>query len=283
MTEDSYHRQLSVKLKGRDSRGLMILVMDKIKHILSEYKGVDYDISIPCTCPECVNNSRDIKRQDYITKYKYNSLIRRYNEKGKTTVHCDESGQDMSMEELLYNIGLPSPQNNQDAMNKGTVKDISIFLASSKELAVERNEFEIFINRENKRLRSQGIFLNLEKWEDFIDAMSKTRLQDEYNRTIEHADIFISLFHTKVGKYTEEEFDTAYKQLQENRNIYIYTYIKNSDIIVSINDLEHTDTHSLADFRRKLNDLGHFPAEFTDIGDLKFQFKSQLDKILPKL
>ncbi|MEO1437156.1 MAG: hypothetical protein AAFV80_16560, partial [Bacteroidota bacterium] len=37
---------------------------------------------------------------------------------------------------------------------------------------------------------------------------TKDGLQAEYNKAIQHSDIFISLFATKVGKYTQEEFET---------------------------------------------------------------------------
>ncbi len=59
---------------------------------------------------------------------------------------------------------------------------VNIFLASSAELKNDRKEFENFIGRENKSLQSKGIFLHLDIWEDFIDAISATRLQDEYNK-----------------------------------------------------------------------------------------------------
>jgi hypothetical protein len=58
-----------------------------------------------------------------------------------------------------------------------------IFLASSSELSDDRKEFEIFINRKNKDwIVSRKIFLEVVQWEDHLDAMSKTRLQDEYNK-----------------------------------------------------------------------------------------------------
>ena len=83
---------------------------------------------------------------------------------------------------------------------------IKIFLASSSELQGDREQFEIFINRKNKEYIKQSIFLELVIWEDFLDAMSATRLQDEYNKAITDCDVFVSLFKTKVGRYTEEEF-----------------------------------------------------------------------------
>jgi hypothetical protein len=85
-----------------------------------------------------------------------------------------------------------------------------LFLASSAELREDRKEFEIFVNRKNKDWLDKGIFLDLVVWEDFLDAVSKTRLQDEYNKAIRECDLFVMLFFTKVGQYTEEEFETAF-------------------------------------------------------------------------
>src|ERR687895_384638 len=88
-----------------------------------------------------------------------------------------------------------------------------LFLASSSELKEDRKEFEIFINRKNKDWFAQGIFIELIVCEDFLDAVSYTRLQDEYNKAIRECDIFVMLFHTKVGQYTEEEFENAFGRI----------------------------------------------------------------------
>ncbi|MGH8508926.1 MAG: GUN4 domain-containing protein, partial [Gammaproteobacteria bacterium] len=80
-----------------------------------------------------------------------------------------------------------------------------IFLASSAELKGDRDQFEIFIGRKNKDWVDQGVFIELIVWEDFLDAVSKTGLQNEYNNAIRECDIFVMLFCTKVGQYTEEE------------------------------------------------------------------------------
>ncbi|MEO7533579.1 MAG: hypothetical protein ABIU30_07035 [Ferruginibacter sp.] len=64
------------------------------------------------------------------------------------------------------------------------MKKQKIFLASSSELKEDRDQFEIFIGRKNKALVDRNIFIELIMWEDFVDAMSQTRLQDEYNKAI---------------------------------------------------------------------------------------------------
>ncbi len=90
------------------------------------------------------------------------------------------------------------------------MQKIKLFLASSSELENDRKEFEIFINRKNKEWVAQEVFLELVVWEDFLDAVSKTRLQDEYNQAIKECELFVMLFFTKVGQYTEEEFYSVF-------------------------------------------------------------------------
>ena len=134
------------------------------------------------------------------------------------------------------------------------------------------------INRENKEYIKQGIFLELVIWEDFLDAMSQTRLQDEYNKAVAECDIFISLFHTKVGKFTEEEFLKALATFQTNQKPLIYTYFKDS--AVNINQITPAIV-SLINFKERLKELEHYPTVYKDISDLKYQFGEQLNKILP--
>ena len=89
-----------------------------------------------------------------------------------------------------------------------------VFLASSMELKEDREQFEIFINRKNKDWTDKGIFLDPIIWEDFLDAIFQGRLQDEYNKAIRENDLFVMLFATKVGKYTDEEFQQKYHRGQ---------------------------------------------------------------------
>ncbi|MEO1004392.1 MAG: DUF4062 domain-containing protein, partial [Cyanobacteria bacterium J06638_38] len=103
-----------------------------------------------------------------------------------------------------------------------TNKIIKIFLASSSELKSDREQFEIFINRKNKEHIKKSIFLELVLWEDFLDAMSSTRLQDEYNKAVADCDVFVSLFHTKVGRYTESEFSKALETFKSNQKPLVY-------------------------------------------------------------
>jgi hypothetical protein len=148
-----------------------------------------------------------------------------------------------------------------------------LFLASSSELKDDRKEFEIFIGRKNKDWIDQGVFLDLIVWEDFLDALSPTRLQDEYNKDIQACDVFVMLFWTKVGKYTEEEFEKAVGQFKSTNKPFIFTYFKEADPGPGGAD------PSVAAFQKKLGAMGHFYTRYKNIEDLKYQFDRQLDKL----
>lgn len=152
---------------------------------------------------------------------------------------------------------------------------IKIFLASSAELKDDREKFEQFIERKNKTLNKNGRFLELVVWEDFIDAMSQTRLQDEYNKAVSESDIFVMLFATKVGPYTLEEFETAFGQFQESGKPWIYTYFKTEK--VDLRNVSEEDFLSLKAFQKRLKAIDHFWTEYKDSTDLKNQFTRQLE------
>lgn len=152
-----------------------------------------------------------------------------------------------------------------------------LFLASSSELKEDREQFEILISRKNGDWVGKGVFIDLIVWEDFLDAMSRTRLQDEYNKAIRECDLFVMLFATKVGRYTAEEFETAFGQFQATRKPHIFTYFK--DTKISTGSAERADLTSLWAFQDKLKELGHFPTRYENVDALKFHFNRQLDKL----
>lgn len=145
-----------------------------------------------------------------------------------------------------------------------------IFLASSNELKRERELFEIAIYRKCKALFSRGIFLHLDIWEDLSARMQGAGSQSNYNRYVKAADLVVVLAHTKVGEYTEEEFETAFGKFNESQKPFIYTYFKET--------IGETDP-SLQAFKEKLKKLKHFYSSFTDSNDLWNQFNKELDRL----
>jgi hypothetical protein len=157
---------------------------------------------------------------------------------------------------------------------------VKIFLASSFELKEDRKELRIFFSVENDRLYEQGLYLKLVQWEYFLDSMSATRMQAEYNKAVAMCDILVALFQTKAGTYTVEEFNTAWKRFKSTKSPIIYTYFKHTD---PAQDTGNTVEESLIAFKKELEGTGHFPTHYENIQDLKLQLKLQLERILPEL
>lgn len=107
-----------------------------------------------------------------------------------------------------------------------SIKTYPIFLASSYELQPEREKFEIFIGRQNKRLVKKNVMLELEVWEDLGAELNNSRKQDDYNKILDKAEFVVVLFWTKMGRYTREEFELAYQRFLDSQNgrplVYVY-------------------------------------------------------------
>ena len=153
------------------------------------------------------------------------------------------------------------------------MQKIKLFLASSSELKDDREQFEIFIYRKCKTWFDRGIFLHLDIWEDFLDAMSAGGLQSEYNKAIQDCDIFVLLAFNKVGKYTAEEFEKAFGQFSETTKPFIFTYFKPPET------RDRDDLNSLWAFEDKLKELNHYKTEYRTIEGLREHFSNQLDKL----
>jgi len=151
-----------------------------------------------------------------------------------------------------------------------------IFLASSEELRADRIAFELMISQLNQEWVPRGAFFHLVVWENFIDAMSKEGLQREYNKAIQGCDIFVLLFFTKVGRYTAEEFETAFGAFRAGNKPLIYTYFK--DDLILTGDIDESII-SLLEFKKKLGALNHYYTRYRSAEELKWLFSRQLDKL----
>lgn len=153
------------------------------------------------------------------------------------------------------------------------MKKINLFLASSSGLKADREQFEIFIYRRCKAWFERGIFLHLDVWEDFLDAMSPDGLQREYNKAVQASDIFVLLVQNKVGKYTAEEFGEALGQFSSTQKPFIFTYFKPPTTT------DREDLQSLWAFEDELKRLGHYKTPYNSIEGLREHFGNQLDKL----
>ncbi len=268
--EDFYNRKIIVRAKGNDARSLMLIFMNAVKDISDGYKGVKAKISIPCTCSECQNNEDP-------TFFQYDKLLKKIEINPYATITCEISDEVFIITELLFKTGLPNPVevNVSNPPSTSINRKISIFLVSSKEMEDERKSLREFISVENDVLKSKGIYIEIIQWEYFNNEISITRLQDEYNKALVLCDIVLCLFFTKVGKYSEEEFDSVYKKFKTDSKPKIWTYFKDAPINTGT---IRKEILTLLQFKEKLNSLGHFCTDYRSTEDLHLKLKRQLEK-----
>ena len=89
------------------------------------------------------------------------------------------------------------------------MKDIRIFVASSRELERERNYLAYLVLANEEEFARRGFRVRLAKWEYVDPKMTAERTEDRYLEEMYNCDAAIVLFKNIVGTYTREEMDKA--------------------------------------------------------------------------
>jgi hypothetical protein len=274
--------EIVLRAHGPERKELLSVISADLDALNDSFHGLKDLVAkwVPCNCSRC----RKLTEPEFFDQKR---LLQRKQD-GKFKVECPASYEDVDVLELLDGIRvdqLPGWANDENTSKplfqepEHKVRTIKIFLASSSELKEDRDAFDLYFRQQNDPLRKQGIYLEIGRWENFLDAISGTRLQDEYNKEVKACNIFVSLFFSKTGKYTEEEFDTAYGQFLDTKKPLIYTFFKNAPL--NSGDIGD-EIISLINFKKKLASLGHFYTNYDNIADLKLQFSDQLEKLRGK-
>ena len=145
-------------------------------------------------------------------------------------------------------------------------KVIKIFLGSSiTEFKSERADIENFIRRVSDKFEDRyDVKIKPLLCEDFDEALSTIRKQEEYNEKVRSSDMCFFIFFTKAGQYTREEFETAREQFLKTDKPKIYTYFK----VLGGEKAED----SLYAFMEELDKtLGHYYGTFEHIDTVKLK------------
>ncbi|KPA17568.1 Serine/threonine-protein kinase pkn1 [Candidatus Magnetomorum sp. HK-1] len=161
------------------------------------------------------------------------------------------------------------------------LKKVKFFLASSGELKEEREKIALFISQENKTFVKQDVFMELVEWEELLHSFRGERIQDYFNEEMLKCDILIALFYKKVGQFTKEEFDIAYKNLKDGRNPkHMFVFFKEANIPMS----EITeDVMAVVKLKNDIKRAEQIYDTFDSTQDLILKLKRQLEKIIQDL
>ena len=218
-------REIELRGRGPERKALLSVVAADLDALNESFQGLrdKVDKRIPCNCKRC--------RVAPVPEFFAQKNLLKRKEDNRLKVECPSSYEDVDVLELLDGIRVDKlPGWAKEEKPATSHRTIRIFLASSSELREDRDAFDLYFRQQNDQFLKKGIYLEIIRWENFLDAMSETRLQDEYNKKVRACDIFVSLFFTKTGKFTEEEFDTAHRQFKETGSPRIYTFFKNADV-----------------------------------------------------
>ena len=89
------------------------------------------------------------------------------------------------------------------------LKDVRIFVASSKELLPERNYLAYLALAYEGEFERRGFRVRLSKWEYVDPTMTEARTEDRYLDEMLDCDAVLMMFRHVLGMYTKEEVDKA--------------------------------------------------------------------------
>ncbi len=266
---------LRAKGQGTAAFDLLTIIADDLDDLSAQFEHQP-EKWVPCNCGTCAA----LETPHF---YEHEALTERL-QHGRRTVECGKPPYlPANVVCLLTGIGLApvareSFEKALEPEEKG-LKTVRIFLSSSSDLYQERVDFEIFIGRENKRMVSKGVFLQLEMRGNMATHLTEAGTQAGHNQIAEECDLFVSLFFTKVESGTEAEFDAALARFKSTGAPLIFTYFQNAPLM---SGAITPDVLSMLNFQERLKGLGHFVSEFTNTQDLQFKFRAQLERILDR-
>ena len=132
-------------------------------------------------------------------------------------------------------------------METKKVREIKLFLASSKELFDERVQFGDFVSGLNNLFSSVKIRFLLHKWEYFSSNIAPKDKQEEYNDKVRESEISIILFWRRIGWFTQRELNAALEAQKANpKSKRVFVFLKAID---EQTEISPEDLQKLNDFK----------------------------------
>src|SRR5262249_16834439 len=149
-------------------KALLSVISADLDALNESFQGLrdKVDKRIPCNCKLCCAATvPEFFPQKHLLKRKEDNRLK---------LECPNSYADVDVLELLDGIRLDKLPGwaKKEEKPSTVVRTIRIFLASSAELRKDRDAFDLYIRQQNDRLHNDGFYLEIDRWENFLDAMS---------------------------------------------------------------------------------------------------------------
>jgi len=136
--EDYEGRQITIRLHGANPRDLLRTIIDALDEIHDSYHNLLYEKLIPCNCGECAAR---------VTPhfYEYEDLRRRQS-KGKLTVECNISYDDVNVTRLLDSTLGSAEEQRRRGLDASLKKRLTTVLIDCHQFADEREFRALFVD-----------------------------------------------------------------------------------------------------------------------------------------
>jgi len=164
---------------------------------------------------------------------------------------------------------------------KFDIKTIKIFIASSDTLLEERERIEQLFSRMTDSLISKGIYLKTTIWEKESRKFTLDSKQESFNEMVRKCNIFFCLVHDKVGKFTKEEFNEAFRGFTTNKlPSHMYVFFKDTPVPMSNITRQILD---VIEMKEEIQIFKQFYSYYNSIDGLLNMVKDEIDKYISEL
>ncbi|MBL7728852.1 MAG: leucine-rich repeat domain-containing protein, partial [Dinghuibacter sp.] len=143
--ENRNNRTITVEICGVQHRELFGAIKTTLDIIHSEYKGIQYEMKIPCICPLCKTNAAP-------HLYNYQTIIKRIEEGKKETIECVKSTDDVLLYALLNNILPPQTVTGIGQLGKEILGHISLLHKANDKTHHELAAIKVSQGETNKQI-----------------------------------------------------------------------------------------------------------------------------------
>jgi hypothetical protein len=114
-----------------------------------------------------------------------------------------------------------------------------------------------------------------------LKRFTSTRYQDYLNDKIPQCEIFILMCFSKMGKFTQEEFDLAFSEFnKENNPRHLFVYFKIGDVSMKAVNSETVKVNEFKDFLEKKEQIY---TEFKKKEELLEEVSEQIELLIPEI
>jgi len=167
ITSDRLGRKISIRICGSEKKELLYYIRGEIDYIHQTLNNPEKDEMIPCICSECINH-----KEPYFYKY---LILKKFQLKGKATIPCEKSVEDVSVESLLGGIEIRHFESKNSKIINNTIygdyyekgdKDMHIHNLNAK-----RGSQVNIADKINKISYSEDLGINEDEWRELSQSI----------------------------------------------------------------------------------------------------------------